>query len=102
MSIWSAIPLKWKVIGVVVGLLTYTAIIGGSIVYIYSQGKEHGVKTERLAQGKAENEALTKAIEERDQAYAQLQEIEDEIFNQPPADDAPLSNGLARTLDRVW
>lgn len=94
-----AVPMKWKVIALIGGLLFFALGISGSFVYIYEQGKDHGELKERNANKDAQNAALEKALKDRDDALAQLQEYEDEIYNQPETDDGPLSPGLARTLD---
>lgn len=94
------IPSKWEVIGIVFGLLFLTAGIGGSFAYIYSQGKEHGALEERTTYQNQTNDALEKAIKERDEAYEELQIIEDEINASPETDDGPLAPVLRRELDK--
>lgn len=100
-GIFDKIPLQWKLLGLAVGLLTYWAAIGGSYSYTLSKGVELGELREKDKNKAAVNAALEKAIKERDEAYADLQEIEDEIFNAPDGDDGSLSPVLARELDRV-
>ncbi len=102
MNLLSAIPIKWKVIAIVSGLLFLISSIGASFVYVYNQGKDHGVLIERQKISNAQNEALEKALKDRDYAYKKLQSLEDEIHNAPETDDGPLAPVLSRTLDRVW
>lgn len=100
MNILSAIPIKWKVVAVVSGLLFLISSIGASYVYIFEQGKKYGTLVERTAQDKEQIRALEEAIKERDLAYQKLQLLEEEIYNAPETDDGPLAPVLSRTLDQ--
>lgn len=100
-NVSKAIPLKWKLLGLAVGLLTYTAIIGGAFAYIGSSMKELGVLEERAKNQQAVNTALQNAIKERDNAYAELWEYEQEILATPPSDIRPSDSLIKRHYERV-
>lgn len=101
MSLLDAIPVKWKVVLFLGGLLSYTAAIGATYTYTLSRGIELGQSRQKKEQDEAAKAAMDQAIKERDAAYAELQSIEDEINHAPESDNGPLPPVLLRQLERV-
>ena len=100
-NVSKAIPLKWKLLGLAVGLLFFVVVIGGTYAYTLSRGIELGELREKDKNKDAANTALENAIKERDEAYAELWDYEQEILATPPDQIRPSDDLIKQHYKRL-